>query len=89
MAGHSFDNFIDNLADVSAIDENDPTAFFIKSFKQPNDILLNQCSLLSPLGKARVWQFLEAGDESGRINRKVGITQRLFGKANYSQPGYG
>ncbi len=40
MAGHNFDSFIENLADTDAIDENDPTAFFIKSFKQPNDILL-------------------------------------------------
>ena len=40
MAGHSFDSFIENLADTDSIDESDPTAFFIKSFKQPNDILL-------------------------------------------------
>jgi len=58
MAGHSFDNFIDNLADVSAIDENDPTAFFIKSFKQPNDILLTMFSKYVKLGK-RELQVLE------------------------------
>ncbi|HFU76746.1 MAG TPA: hypothetical protein ENK88_08395 [Campylobacterales bacterium] len=40
MADHTFDSFIESLADTDAIDENDPTAFFIKSFKQPNDILL-------------------------------------------------
>ncbi len=44
MAGHSFDSFIDNLADTSSIDENDSKAFFIKSFTQPNDILLTMFS---------------------------------------------
>ena len=40
MAGNSFDDFIDNMVDVSAVDENDPLAFFIQTFVQPNDILL-------------------------------------------------
>ena len=40
MAGHDFDSFIENLADTNAIDENDPTAFFIKEFLQPTDMLL-------------------------------------------------
>jgi hypothetical protein len=41
MAGHSFEEFIENLVDVSAVDENDPLAFFIQTFSQPTDILLN------------------------------------------------
>jgi hypothetical protein len=40
MAGHSFDEFIQNLVDVSGVDESDPTAFFIQTFVQPTDILL-------------------------------------------------
>ncbi len=51
MAGHSFDSFIDNLADTSAIDESSPTAFFIKEFKQPKDILLNMFKKYVKLGK--------------------------------------
>ena len=41
MAGHSFEEFIENLVDVSGVDENDPLAFFIQTFTQPTDILLN------------------------------------------------
>ncbi len=51
MAGHSFDSFIDNLADTSSIDESDPTAFFIKEFKQPRDILLTMFKKYVKLGK--------------------------------------
>ncbi len=51
MAGHSFDSFIDNLADTSFIDESDPTAFFIKEFKQPKDILLTMFKKYVKLGK--------------------------------------
>ena len=40
MAGHSFEDFIENLVDVSGVDENDPLAFFIQTFVQPTDILL-------------------------------------------------
>ena len=41
MAGHSFDDFIEKLVDVSEVDESDATAFFIQTFVQPTDILLN------------------------------------------------
>jgi len=41
MAGHSFEDFIENLVDVESINENDPLAFFIQTFAQPTDILLN------------------------------------------------
>jgi hypothetical protein len=40
MAGKSFDDFIENMVDVTHIDEHDPLAFFIQTFVQPNDILL-------------------------------------------------
>ncbi len=39
-AGHDFDSFIENLADVKSINPNDATAFFITNFVQPRDILL-------------------------------------------------
>jgi hypothetical protein len=52
MAGHKFDDFIENLADTSAIDENSPTAFFIQDFVQPKDILLQMFSKYVKLGKA-------------------------------------
>ena len=40
MAGHSFDEFIEKLVDISGVDESDATAFFIQTFVQPTDILL-------------------------------------------------
>ena len=40
MAGHSFEDFIENLVDVKGVNENDPLAFFIQTFSQPTDILL-------------------------------------------------
>jgi hypothetical protein len=40
MAGHSFEQFIENLVDVDGVDPHDPLAFFIQTFTQPTDILL-------------------------------------------------
>ena len=40
MAGHTFEDFIETLVDVSGVNENDPLAFFIQTFVQPTDILL-------------------------------------------------
>ena len=40
MAGYSFEDFIENLVDVSGVDEHDPLSFFIQTFTQPTDILL-------------------------------------------------
>ncbi len=40
MAGNSFENFIEEMVDVNDVDPNDPLAFFIQTFVQPNDILL-------------------------------------------------
>jgi hypothetical protein len=51
MAGHSFDDFIEKLVDISEVDESDPTAFFIQTFVQPTDILLNMFAKHVKLGK--------------------------------------
>ena len=61
MAGHKFDDFIDNLADTSTVDENSPTAFFIQEFTQPKDILLAMFSKYVQLGKADL-KVLEEGE---------------------------
>ena len=60
MAGHSFDDFVNNLADVSDIDESDPTAFFIKTFVQPNDILLTMFAKYVKLGESELKKFEES-----------------------------
>ena len=60
MAGHSFDDFVNNLADTSEVDENDPTAFFIKTFVQPNDILLTMFAKYVKLGEAELKKFEES-----------------------------
>jgi len=52
MAGHSFEDFVNNLADTSNIDEMSPTAFFIQNFVQPNDILLQMFAKYVKLGKS-------------------------------------
>lgn len=52
MAGHTFDQFINDLTDTSNIDEMSPTAFFIQNFVQPNDILLQMFAKYVKLGKS-------------------------------------
>ena len=42
MAGHSFDDFIENIVDVSGVDESDPTAFFIQTYTKPMDQLMKK-----------------------------------------------
>jgi len=54
MAGHTFEDFIENLVDVTGVDESDPTAFFIQTFAQPTDILLNMFAKYVKLGKAEL-----------------------------------
>ncbi|HHO65416.1 MAG TPA: hypothetical protein ENJ71_02720 [Epsilonproteobacteria bacterium] len=51
MAGMSFDDFVENLADVNDIDPHDPLAFFIRTFVQPNDILLTMYAKYVEEGK--------------------------------------
>ncbi|GEM_PF-289633 len=60
MAGHSFESFIDNIADVKQIDPNDATAFFITGFVQPTDILLQMYAKQVAEGK----EMLKALQES-------------------------
>ncbi|HIM94581.1 MAG TPA: hypothetical protein EYM49_06070 [Campylobacterales bacterium] len=60
MAGHSFEDFVNNLADTSNINENDPTAFFIQTFVQPNDILLTMFAKYVKLGEADLRKFEES-----------------------------
>ena len=59
MAGNSFESFIEDMVDVSGIDETDPLAFFIQSFVQPNDILLTMYAKYVMLGKEEL-KVLEA-----------------------------
>ncbi len=60
MAGHSFEDFIENLVDVSSVNENDPLAFFIQTFVQPTDILLTMFAKQVQEGK----EELKVLDES-------------------------
>ncbi len=60
MAGHTFENFIDNLVDVSDVNENDPLAFFIQTFSQPTDILLTMFAKEVKEGKAELKKFEES-----------------------------
>lgn len=59
MAGHSFDYFIENLADVEEADIDDSMAFFITTFTQPNDMILAMFSKYVKDGKEEL-KVLEA-----------------------------
>jgi len=59
MAGHSFEDFIENLVDVTGVNENDPLAFFIQTFTQPTDILLTMFAKQVKEGKEEL-RVLEA-----------------------------
>ena len=61
MAGHSFEEFVENLADVDGIDPEDPMAFFITTFTQPNDILLAMFAKYVKDGKEEL-RVLEANE---------------------------
>jgi len=63
MAGNSFENFIEEMVDVSDIDETDPLAFFIQTFVQPNDILLAMFSRYVQQGKEEL-KVLEESKEA-------------------------
>jgi len=64
MAGHDFDSFIENLADVKSINPNDATAFFITSFAQPTDILLQMFAKEVAEGKALLAKMEENSKKS-------------------------
>ena len=61
MAGHSFEEFVENLADVDGVDPEDPMAFFITTFTQPNDILLTMFAKYVKDGKEEL-RVLEANE---------------------------
>ncbi|MDQ7085523.1 MAG: hypothetical protein Q9M36_11615 [Sulfurovum sp.] len=60
MAGHTFEDFIDNLVDVSAVDENDPLAFFIQTFSEPRADVLNKFAKEIKEAKAELKMFKES-----------------------------
>ena len=60
MAGHTFEDFIENLVDISGVDESSPTAFFIQTFVQPNDILLTMFAKYVKLGEAELKSLEES-----------------------------
>jgi len=64
MAGHSFDSFIDNIADIKAeqykSNINDAKAFFITNFNQPSDILLQMFAKEVKEGEALLKKMEEA-----------------------------
>jgi len=62
MAGHTFEDFIENLVDVEGVNENDPLAFFIQTFTQPTDILLNMFAKQVKEGKEEL-RVLEESKE--------------------------
>ncbi|RRS30232.1 MAG: hypothetical protein P794_07775 [Epsilonproteobacteria bacterium (ex Lamellibrachia satsuma)] len=63
MAGNSFENFIEDMVDVSGIDEHDPLAFFVQTFVQPNDILLTMFAKYVEQGKEEL-KVLEEGQKA-------------------------
>ena len=42
MAGYDFEDFIENLVDVEEVDAHDPLAFFIQTFTEPTEVLLQK-----------------------------------------------
>ncbi len=58
MAGKTFDEFIETVVDTEGVDVNDPLAFFIQTFTQPNDILLTMFANYVKQGKEEL-QVLE------------------------------
>jgi len=42
MAGHDFEDFIENIVDVDEVDAHDPLAFFIQTFAEPTEVLLQK-----------------------------------------------
>lgn len=51
MSGKSFDEFIEQIVDVDAVNPHDPLAFFIQTFTQPTDILLTMFAKYVQQGK--------------------------------------
>lgn len=62
MAGNSFETFIDDFADVSNLDPEDPKSVFITEFVQPNDMALAMWGNYVEQGKQEL-KVLEADGE--------------------------
>lgn len=54
MAGHSFEDFIENIVDVSDVDESQPTAFFIQTYAQPIEELMKKYNKEIEAAKAEI-----------------------------------
>ncbi|SFV65072.1 hypothetical protein MNB_SV-3-75 [hydrothermal vent metagenome] len=63
MAGHSFEDFIENFVEVEGVDPNDPLAFFIQTFSQPTDILLTMFAKYVKQGKEELKVLEESKDK--------------------------
>jgi len=64
MSGTAFELFIEEFADVSEADPQDPMAFFITTFVQPTDMLLAMWANYVQQGKEEL-KVLEENDSSG------------------------
>jgi len=64
MAGHDFDSFIENIADVKSISPDDATAFFITGFVRPAETLLQKFAKEVAEGRALLAK-MEANRERG------------------------
>jgi len=54
MSGNGFEQFIDEMADVSNLDPEDPMSYFITEFVQPMDMLLAMFANYVEQGKAEL-----------------------------------
>jgi hypothetical protein len=63
MAGHSFEDFIENLVDVSGVNEHDPLAFFIQTFTQPIESMFEKFTKEVKEGKEELRVLDESKDK--------------------------
>lgn len=63
MSGNSFEQFIDDMVDVSEVDPEDPMAFFITTFSHPTDMILAMFAQYVQQGKEEL-KVLEKNDKS-------------------------
>lgn len=62
-SGYSFDDFIDNLVDIDGVDEQDPLAFFVQSFSEPTQRLLERFSKEVEEAKEELRLFVASSNE--------------------------
>jgi len=63
MSGNGFEQFIDEMADVSNLDPEDPMSYFITEFAQPMDMLLAMFANYVEQGKEEL-KVLESNEAS-------------------------